>query len=191
MQHDLTLGAGDVRLVPLELDHAADLLTLVDDALWSGMTSPTPRTVADMAAWVRLAHATPARSAFAVLGPDGQVRGSTSFYDVDPTFARCEVGHTFYGRAWWGGATNPACKLALLRHAFEEWAMHRVALRGDARNSRTLAAMRRLGAVEEGVLRSHRVAADGSRGDTVYFSVLAPEWPAVRAGLEARLAGPA
>lgn len=190
MEHDLTLSAGDVRLVPLSTEHAAGLLALVDDAMWFGMTTPTPRRVEDMAAWVELAHTAAARCAFAVLGPDGEVRGSTSFYDVEPRVGRCEIGHTFYGRAWWGGRTNPACKLALLRHAFEEWGMHRVALRGDARNARSVAAMRRLGAVEEGVLRGHRIAADGSRGDTIYFSVLAPEWPEVRARLEERLALP-
>lgn len=188
MQHDLTLSAADVRLVPLDLDHAPALLALVDDEMWFGMTTPTPRRVEDMADWVRLAHATPARYAFAVVGRAGEVRGSTSFYDVDREVGRCEIGHTFYGRAWWGGRTNPACKLALLGHAFEEWGMHRVALRGDARNTRSVAAMRRLGAVEEGVLRGHRVAADGSRGDTVYFSLLAPEWPVARARLEERLA---
>ncbi|WP_225755487.1 GNAT family N-acetyltransferase [Actinotalea sp. Marseille-Q4924] len=187
MQHDLTLTAGDVTLVPLTVAHAPGLHRLVDDRLWFGMTSPTPRHTADMAAWVEAAHGTPARYAFAVLGPDGEVRGATSYYDVDPAMGRCEVGNTFYGRAWWGGATNPACKLALLGHAFEEWGVHRVALRADTRNARSVAAMRRLGAVEEGVLRGHRVAADGSRGDTVYFSVLAPEWPVVRTRLEERL----
>lgn len=108
---------------------------------------------------------------------------------MTPAQQRCEIGHTFYGRHWWGGATNPACKLLLLTHAFEDWGMYRVALRCDARNARSLAAMRRLGAVPEGVLRGHRVAADGSRGDTAYLSVLAPEWPAVRDGLLRRFAG--
>lgn len=192
MQHDLVLEAGDVRLVPLERGHADALLALVDAGLWAGMTSPTPTSPDAMTALVDAALATPARYAFAVLGrTDGEVRGSTSFYDVDPTQGRCEIGHTWYGRAWWGGTTNPSAKLALLTHAFDVWGMHRVALRADARNSRSVAAMRRLGAVPEGVLRSHRVAADGSRGDTAYFSVLAPEWPAVRAGLLERLAAPA
>ena len=189
MIHDLTLAAGDVRLVPLAAGHAAPLLALIDDALWAGMTSPTPRSHEDLLAAVVAAEAHPTRYAFAVLGPDGAVRGSTSFYDVEPAQQRCEIGFTFYGRSWWGGATNPACKLALLRHAFEAWGLPRVALRADARNARSIAAMRRLGARPEGVLRGHRVAADGSRGDTAYFSVLAPEWPAVRAGLVARLGG--
>lgn len=188
MRHDLTLDAGEVRLVPLGVEHAPALLPLVDDALWAGMTTPVPRSVEDVEAWVEAAHLDPTRHAFAVLdAATGEVRGSTSYYDVTPAQGRCEVGHTWYGRRWWGGRTNPSCKLALLTHAFEVWGLHRVALRADSRNARSIAAMRRLGLVEEGVLRGHRVAADGSHGDTVYFSVLAPEWPTVREGLRARL----
>ncbi len=189
MLHDLTLAADEVRLVPLGVEHAPALLAYVDDAAWFGWSVPTPRTVEDMAGVVTAAHATPERYAFAVLGPGGEVRGTTSFYDVDLRVARCEIGWTFYGRPFWGGRTNPAAKLALLRHAFDVWGMHRVALRADARNTRSVGAIMRLGAVPEGVLRGHRIAADGSRGDTAYFSILAPEWPAVRAGLEGRLTG--
>ncbi|GGC03583.1 GNAT family N-acetyltransferase [Cellulomonas carbonis] len=188
MLHDLTLDAPGVRLVPLSEDHAPALLALIDDALWAGMSVPVPRATADMTALVRAAHAAPGRLAFTVLGDDGTVRGSTSFYDVDHGQGRCEVGWTYYGREWWGGSTNPACKLALFAHAFDGWGMQRVALRADARNARSIAAIRRLGGVPEGVLRSHRVAPDGSRGDTAYFSVLADEWPAVRRGLQERLA---
>jgi RimJ/RimL family protein N-acetyltransferase len=119
---------------------------------------------------------------------DGEVRGSTRFYDLVPGHGRVEIGTTFYGRFWWGGVTNPACKLLLLRHAFETWGLARVALRADARNTRSCTAIRRLGATPEGVLRKHRVASDGSTGDTAYFSILDDEWPAVRAGLEDRLA---
>jgi len=127
--------------------------------------------------------------AFAVLdAATGEVRGSTSFYDWEPRMARVEIGHTYYARRWWGTSNNPACKLLMLRHAFETWGCVRVALRADARNARSIAAITRLGATPEGVLRSHRVAPDGSRGDTAYFSILADEWPAVRDGLLARLA---
>lgn len=188
VQHDLTLAAPGVRLVPLDLRHAAGLLRLLDDDLWAGMTSPRPRTTTEAEGYVRGALEDPGRYALAVLDDTtGEVRGSTSFYDVVPAQQRCEIGHTFYGRTWWGGATNPACKLAMLGHAFEVWGMHRVALRADARNTRSVAAMRKLGAVAEGVLRGHRVAADGSRGDTAYFSILAPEWPVVRDRLLTRL----
>ncbi len=187
MQHTLTLAQDEVRLVPLAPEHAPELLAFVDDAAWFGWSVPTPRSLEDMRAVVDTALATPERYAFAVLGPDGEVRGTTSFYDVERKVARCEIGWTFYGRPFWGGRTNPAVKLALLAHAFDVWGMHRVALRADARNTRSTGAITRLGAVPEGVLRGHRLAADGSRGDTAYFSILTDEWPTVRAGLEARL----
>lgn len=190
MHHDLTLHGPGVTLVPLEREHASALLALVDDELWSGMTTPTPRTVDDATRWVTNAQADAGRLAFAVLGDDGEVRGSTSFHDVEHRVGRCEIGSTFYGRAWWGGRTNPACKLTMLTHAFETWGMHRVALRADARNTRSLAAIERIGAVHEGTLRGHRIAADGTRGDTVYYSILGDEWPAARAALAARLSAP-
>ncbi|PZR53585.1 GNAT family N-acetyltransferase [Xylanimonas oleitrophica] len=192
MIHDLVLAGHGVRLEPLAVAHAPALHALVDDALWAGMTSPRPTTPDGWAQWVAAQQADPARVAFAVVSDggaaDGQVRGSTSFYELSHAQRRVEIGTTFYGRAWWGTTNNPACKLLLLGHAFEEWGMQRVALRADARNVRSCAAIQRLGARPEGVLRKHRVAADGSTGDTAYFSVLDDEWPAVRAGLEARLA---
>ena len=161
---------------------------MVDAGLWAGMVTPPPASVDVVARSIESARSAPGRYAFAVLGEAGEVRGQTSFYDVVPEQERCEIGHTFYGREWWGGRTNPATKLLLLRHAFDVWGMHRVALRADARNARSIGAITRLGAVPEGVLRGHRVAADGTRGDTAYFSILRDEWPAARAGLEARLA---
>lgn len=188
MRHDLVLDGHGVRLVPLEAEHAAALAAFVDEAVWRGMTTPTPRGPAGMAEQVRTAHATAGRLAFAVLA-EGRVVGSTSFYDWTPAQGRAEVGHTFYDPAVWGTRVNPACKHLLLRHAFEVWGAHRVALRADARNTRSVGAITRLGAVPEGVLRGHRVAPDGSRGDTAYFSVLADEWPAVRDGLLVRLGG--
>ncbi len=191
VQHDLTLDAPGVNLVPLGPEHAAALVAFVDDRVWRGMTTPVPRTPDDMLEDVERALATPGRYAFAVLDAEsGAVLGSTSFYDVDLRMGRLEVGHTFYDPAVWGTHVNPACKLALLTHAFETWGVHRVALRVDARNARSLAAVARLGALEEGRLRGHRLAPDGSRGDSVYFSVLADEWPAARARLRARLGLP-
>lgn len=190
VQHDLVLSGHGVRLVPLAEAHAPALAQIVDEALWRGMSSPTPSGAEGFGQYVRTADATPGRYAFAVLDDTGQVRGSTSFYDWEPGLLRVEIGHTFYDRAVWGTRTNPACKYLLLGHAFETWGAQRVALRADARNARSIAAITRLGAVPEGVLRNHRVAPDGSRGDTAYFSVLADEWPAVRSGLLARLAQP-
>ncbi|WP_307859479.1 MULTISPECIES: GNAT family N-acetyltransferase [Cellulomonas] len=188
MLHDLTLDGHGVRLVPLAEDHATALAAFVDDRVWAGMTSPTPRGVDDLRDVVRTAHGTPARYAFAVL-VDGEVVGSTSFYDVDLRMGRLEVGHTFSDPRVWGTHVNPACKLLLMAHAFDTWDVARVAYRVEARNARSIAAVTRLGARPEGRLRGHRVAADGTRQDSLYFSVLADEWPDVRAGLEERLAG--
>jgi N-acetyltransferase len=201
VQHDTRLDGFGIRLVPLAAHHAPALGALVDDGIWAGMSSPTPRGDEAMASYVRDAVAAPGRLAFAVVGPqapsgpgrDGDpdgawtVRGSTSLYEWVPSQGRVELGSTFYARQWWGGVTNPACKYLLLRHAFEALGVARVALRADARNARSIGAIRRLGAQAEGVLRSHRVAPDGSRQDTAYFSVLRDEWPAVRDGLLARL----
>jgi RimJ/RimL family protein N-acetyltransferase len=187
VQHDLALSGHGVRLVPLAEEHAAALAAFTDDALWRGMSQPTPRGEAGMREVVAAAHAAPGRFAFAVLDADGAVVGSTSFYDHEPRQQRVEIGFTFTDRRVWGTHVNPACKYLLLRHAFEEWGMQRVALRADARNTRSIGAILRLGATAEGVLRSHRVAPDGSRGDTAYFSILADEWPRVRDGLLARL----
>ncbi|GEL97942.1 GNAT family N-acetyltransferase [Cellulomonas terrae] len=188
MLHDLTLEGHGTRLVPLADEHAEPLSAFVDDCLWAGMSSPTPGSPAAMRSEIRTADAAPGRLAFAVVDAGtGVVRGSTSFYDLDLRIGRVEIGHTFYDPRWWGTTNNPSCKLLLLTHAFETWGCARVAFRADARNARSIAAIRRLGAVPEGVLRSHRLAPDGSRGDSAYFSILPDEWPAVRAGLEARL----
>ena len=189
MQHTITLTGHGLRLVPLSIEHAPALLDHIDPDLWAGRITAVPRDVQQMAAVITQCLDAPDRCGFTVLGAEsGEVRGSSWFYDVHHGQQRCEIGNTFYGRRWWGGSTNPACKLLMLGHAFDEWGMHRVALRADTRNTRSIGAITRMGAVPEGVLRGHRVGPDGSRGDTAYFSILAPEWPTVRAGLEERLA---
>ena len=188
MRHALVLTAPGVVLVPLADAHAPALAALVDEAMWAGMSTPVPRTADDVLDLVATAHADPTRYAFAVVERgSGEVVGSTSLYDVTPAAARAEIGFTYYARRVWGTTVNPACKLALLSQAFDEWDLARVALRADSANSRSIGAILRLGATAEGVLRSHRVRPDGSRGDTAYFSVLADEWPQVRAGLRDRL----
>jgi RimJ/RimL family protein N-acetyltransferase len=188
VHHDLALEGHGVRLVPLDATHAPALAAFVDDRIWAGMSTPLPAGDDAWRAEVAAAHATPGRYAFAVLDAGtGELRGSTSFYDRDTRVPRVEIGHTFYAPRWWGGDTNPACKRLMLTHAFEVWGCARVALRADSRNTRSIGAITRLGATPEGVLRRHRLAPDGTLADTAYFSVVADEWPAVRAGLLARL----
>jgi RimJ/RimL family protein N-acetyltransferase len=99
-----------------------------------------------------------------------------------------EIGSTWHGRAFWRTAINTECKFLLLRHAFETLGCNRVQLKTDARNARSQAAIARLGAVREGVLRSQMVMPDGWVRDTVMFSIIAAEWAGVKARLEARLA---
>lgn len=157
--------------------------------MWGGMLSPRPRTIDDVLGYVSGLRARRDVVAFVVLdATTGDVRGSTVFYEFVEQQDRVEIGYTFYGRRFWGGRTNPWCKLLMLRYAFDEWRLHRVALRCDVRNVRSIAAIERLGAVREGLLRGHRVASDGTRSDTLIFSIIAPEWPAVRTALERRLA---
>ncbi|MFJ4038452.1 GNAT family N-acetyltransferase [Microbacterium sp. NPDC090007] len=186
--HDLTLEGHGIRLDPALPADAAEAWPLTDPQLWSLMTSPWADSIEAYAARVEQQRATPGLYAFTVRDADtGAVRGATTFYEYAPAQGRVEIGTTWYARAFHGGRTNPAAKLLLLAHAFDVWDVNRVALRCDARNERSARAIARLGASAEGRLRQHRIAPDGSVGDTLYFSILREEWPAVRAGLEARL----
>lgn len=118
---------------------------------------------------------------------DGRLIGSTSYLDVVERHKRVEIGSTWYAPEFWGTAINPECKLLLLRHAFEVFSVNRVALITDRTNERSQAAIAKLGAVREGVLRNHMVVQEGRLRDSVVFSIVANEWPLIRERLEARL----
>lgn len=119
---------------------------------------------------------------------DGAVIGSTSYLDIQLRHRRIEIGATWYHPDFWKTAVNAECKLLLLRHAFETLKVNRVALVTDAQNLRSQAAIAKLGAVREGVLRSHMLTQNDRIRDSVFFSIIASEWPQVRDNLEARLA---
>lgn len=127
-----------------------------------------------------------AAAPFAVLA-GGAVVGTTSFLNTDPANGVTEIGATYYRPEARGGPVNPAAKRLLLAHAFDAGA-RRVQLKVDALNARSRAAVLKLGAVQEGILRQDRVTWTGRVRDTVHFSILADEWPGVRATLDARLA---
>jgi N-acetyltransferase len=198
-----SLRAGDVRLRPLVADDAAALFAALDDArVWQagygGGPAGRPLTVDDMTTFVDRLLVLPDHAAFAVelardtdadtgAVPAGTLVGTSSLGDARPTLGRVHLGWTAYAPAVWGTRVNPSAKLALLRHAFEDCGYHRVKIQTDIRNERSQAAIARLGATREGVLRGHQPRADGSWRDTVVFSILADEWPGVRAVLEARL----
>ena len=136
----------------------------------------------------RQIHETGAHIAFAVRRlADNILVGSTRFMEIVPEHKRAEIGWTWYTPAAQASTINPECKLLMLTHAFDAGA-NRVELKTDARNARSQAAIAKLGAKREGILRAHMVMPDGHIRDTVYFSIIRSEWPEVRAGLEARLA---
>jgi len=115
--------------------------------------------------------------------------GMTRYLNIEEAHRKLEIGSTWYEPSVWSGVVNPECKLLLMRHAFEVLKFNRVEYKTDVRNSRSRAAILKLGARQEGILRKHMVMADGHVRDSVYFSVVDDEWPAVKAGLERRLAG--
>jgi len=119
---------------------------------------------------------------------DGAVVGTTSLYEIRPEHRRCEIGSTFYRPEARGGAVNPACKRLLLDHAFTAGAV-RVEIITDALNPASQAAIRKLGARDEGVLARHKITWTGRVRDTAQFAVLDTDWPDVRQKLDHRLAG--
>lgn len=121
------------------------------------------------------------------LGREGTLVGASSLGDVDLANEEIHLGWTVYGRRWWGTPVNPLVKYILMREAFENLGFGRVRIQTDLLNVRSQAAIARLGATREGVLRRHKKRADGTFRDTVIFSVLSSEWPAVKLGLEERL----
>jgi len=187
----IVLEGRAVRLEPLSLDHVDALCRVgLDAGLWQ-WTLDTIVTREQMHAYV--AEALEARRAGTALPfvtierGSAEVVGSTRFGNIEPAHRRLEIGWTWIGRPWQRTAVNTEAKLLMLRHAFEDLAMLRVELTTDALNARSRAAISRIGGREEGVLRRHMITASGRSRDTVYYSILAEEWPDVRTRLESRL----
>ena len=190
-----------VALAPASPDDAAALFAALDDErVWSAGYGggPAGRWADVDAARAALEESdrgrTGPRQAYLIrlaadtgLGAAGTVVGTSSLGEWDLVNESVHLGWTAYGPAWWGGPVNPASKLALLGHAFDDCGFGRVKLQTDLLNTRSQAAIAKLGAVREGVLRRHLRRADGTWRDTVVYSVLREEWPAVRAGLLQRL----
>lgn len=124
------------------------------------------------------------------LGPAGTLVGTSGLSEIELRNESTHIGGTLYGPRWWGTQVNPEAKLLLLAHCFDDCGFGRVKIQTDVLNTRSQAAIARLGAAREGVLRRHMKREDGSFRDTVVYSVLATEWPAVRTRLLKRLALP-
>ena len=188
----VTLVGPSIRLEPLETRHLDGLRTAgLDPDLWRLTTTRVrdrgdldrylDQALADRRAGIALPFAT-------VLQAGGEVIGSTRFGNIVPAHRRVEIGWTWLGRAWQRTSANTEAKFLMLRHAFERWGCLRVEFKTSALNERSRAALRRIGAVEEGVLRRHMINEDGSLRDSVYYSVIAEEWPEVKARLAKLLA---
>ena len=198
-----TVLANDVVVLrPAGLDDAEGLFAAISDprvweAGYGGGPSGRPRDITQMRALLETAVAAALageRQAYVArlaadspLGAAGTVVGTSSLGEWDLSNERVHLGWTAYGPPWWGTVVNPACKLALLGHAFDDCGFGRVKIQTDLVNSRSQAAIAKLGATREGVLRRHMRRADGTWRDTVVFSVLRSEWPDVRQLLLTRL----
>jgi RimJ/RimL family protein N-acetyltransferase len=181
-----------VRLEPLLESHTGALCEVgLDPELWQWIPyrASTPE---EMRGYVRDAlRAESAGTALPFTTVDratGRVVGSTRYMNIDPPNRRVEIGATWIARPWQRSPVNTEAKYLMLLHAFETLGCIRVELKTDALNQKSRAAILRIGAREEGILRQHVVTWSGRLRDTVYFSILDTEWPRVKADLEARLA---
>ena len=177
-----------VRLEPLSLAHLAALTEIAfEEPIWRWMRDH-PTTDAEFRDYLERALATAAEGReipFVQLErATGRPIGSTRFMNISPVDRRLEIGHTWLGRAWWGGGYNPDAKRTLLAHAFDDLGAHRVEFKTDALNGRSRAALRAIGATEEGVFRRHQLTYGDRIRDSAYFSVTWDEWPDVRARLD-------
>jgi N-acetyltransferase len=102
--------------------------------------------------------------------------GSTRFYDIQQPYLTTQLGYTWYGKDFQRTGLNRHCKLLLLTYVFEQWGLERCEFRADANNARSIAAMKAIGCVEEGILRNHMPTASGGRRDSIILSILKPEW---------------
>lgn len=187
----IVLEGRHVRLEPLAEGHREDLVAAAAQDPETFRYMGTNIAAHGWDAWLREALEGVAAGTYVAWATidraGGRAVGSTRFGDIAPEHGRVEIGWTWIAPSHQRTAVNTEAKLLQLSHAFDELGASRVALKTDGRNLRSQAAIERLGAVREGVLRRHMRLPDGFLRDTVYYSILADEWPGVRAHLEERL----
>jgi RimJ/RimL family protein N-acetyltransferase len=187
----VTLEGRLVRLEPLAAGHKEQLCDAIRDGeLWKLRVTlvPHPNDIDAFMRDAKMAHENGDGLTFATVSrATGRVVGSTRFMNADVLNRRVEIGFTFLGSAWQGTGFNTEAKLMMLTHAFETLAMNRVELLTDFLNERSRRAILGLKAKEEGVLRNHMIMRDGRVRDSVVYSIIRGEWPAVRQHLAAKL----
>jgi N-acetyltransferase len=204
MNSEIELCGEHIRLEPLHFKHVDGLVAAASAEPSLYQWSPVPQGHAQAKQYIEtaLSWKTSGRALpFATVRvSDGTVIGSTRFWNIEhwawppnhPRHGRglpdaCEIGYTWLSRSSIRTAANTEAKLLMLAHAFESWGVLRVCFHTDARNERSRAALERLGAKFEGVLRAHRMAADFTPRDSLRFSIVSAEWPSVKDKLSARL----
>ena len=184
----VTLSARGVTLVPLSLEHEDGLrAAAADGELWNiRVTSvPEPQQTRQYIEDALAMRAAGSRFAFAVTeSATGTVLGSTSYHDILPAVKRVEIGWTWYARRCQRTHVNTTCKLLMMGHAFDTLQCPVVGWRTDNFNFASQAAIERLGAKKDGVIRGHALRRDGTIRDTVMYSLRAGEWPEARAQLQ-------
>lgn len=187
-----TLEGRHIRLEPLGSDDLPDLFRAIGHPqVFAGGFGGGPAgyraTVEEFVAWARGAFAWDKGNVYGVRLPGGELVGTTTLADFDETNEHAHLGWTAYDPRVWGTAVNPEAKLLLLGLAFDS-GFGRVKIQADVRNDRSRAAIARLGATFEGIVRRDRLRADGTWRDSAVFSIIVDDWPSVRAGLEQRVA---
>ncbi|HFQ15812.1 MAG TPA: N-acetyltransferase [Rhodobacteraceae bacterium] len=189
----LTLRGRNVVLEPLSRDHCGDLqkASALGELyrLWYTAV-PAPEAMADEIDRRLDLQARGSMLPFATCLPDGTAIGMTTYMNIDAANKRLEIGHTWLGRAAQKSPVNTEAKRLMLAHAFDDLDCIAVEFRTHFMNAQSRAAIERLGAKQDGILRAHMRLPDGSLRDTVVYSITAAEWPAVRAGLDWHLARP-
>lgn len=188
----VTLEGAVARLEPLGPHHADDLFVAAqDEAIWAYMPVDPSASREAIAGWIEdalAARAAGTQMPFAIIQrASGKAVGSTRYLTITPRDRALEIGWTWLAPDVRRTAVNTECKFLLLRHAFEQLGAVRVQIKTDARNLTSQRAIERLGAVREGVLRKHMLTQHGHQRDTVMYSIIAEEWPAVKARLDERL----
>lgn len=187
----IVLEGYGMRLEPLTLEHAPDLARAAGDgSLWELFFTSVPSPGGEIA-YIQTAldgqrdgHMLP----WAVRDlSTGEVVGSTRYHDIMAPIDRVEIGYTWYAKRCQRSHVNTSCKLLLLRHGFDALGCRVVGLRTDILNLASQRAIEKLGANRDGVIRHHAARRDGTVRDTVMYSILLDEWPAIRARLEDRL----
>jgi RimJ/RimL family protein N-acetyltransferase len=187
----ITLTGTTVELQPLQREHAAALVeAAADGELWNLNVThvPGPETVAKYIDLAIAGREAGTMIPFAIVRRDGgQVLGSTRFWKVDRVNRKLEIGHTFLAQSTQKTSVNTESKLLLLTYAFEVLECVRVQFTTDELNEKSRAAILRLGAVQEGIVRHERIMPDGRKRNSVRFSIIDSEWSQVKANLQAKL----